>query len=141
MDLIATLNAGAGTYAGWQVYLSGSGGNYLSFALFNTIGSNGLNLQFSSTPTNGSAYQFCVSTDGTGTAAGVLAYVNGASVAQHTVLQNNLTGSAASTINASIGYRSGSGNNFLDGGTADYRIFNYALSSAQVAALYASGVK
>ena len=71
----------------------------------------------------------------------MLAYVNGSSLSQQFVTAGTLGGTIANTINMSVAYRSTGPAGYLTGGMADVRIFNYALSAAQVAAIYNAGVK
>jgi hypothetical protein len=145
-DLIGNLNS-ASNYQGWQVYLTGASAsvgappNAIGFILSNNVGSSSANVWYAWAPTIGTAAHFCFTTDGTEKASGMLGYINGSGISQGYVITDSLSGSTASGLNLGIGWRPSSTNNYLSGGIADVRIFNYALSSSQVAALYAAGVK
>ena len=126
----------ATNYSGTAGWVVASEPDRLTFSQINAGGN--LTDYFGAVPLN-TGTQFCVSTDGTRTSAGMSGYLNGAAQGLYAT-SGTVSGSIASGSNAHIGGYSGLWNTAGDG-VADYRIFSYALTSGQVAALYAGGVK
>jgi hypothetical protein len=124
---------------GWVVFLQGGGGNRLTFSLRVTGGDANENFNF--IPTTGTAFQFCVATDGTEKVAGMTAYANGVSSGAYNTVQDNLSGSIASATPVYLGYYQTATTLPLTGGIADIRVYPYALSSTQVTAIYSQGVQ
>jgi len=142
LQLEVLLGNVASSGQGWVVFLQGGGGgNRLTFAMEGTGGSTGANENFNFIPTTGTAFHFCVVTDGTEKVAGMTAYANGVSSGANHTVQDNLSGSIAGATPVYVGYYQSPGSLPLAGGVADVRIFNYALSATQVAAIYNAGVK
>ena len=126
---------------GWSLDMVSASPAYLRMLL--NDGSSLLQVWYNYTPTPGTAFQFCVAYDGSKTAAGTMGYVNGSLQSQH-VSYGSVSGSIASGQDVAVGMRGPSENAaFISSGSgaADIRIFNYQLSAAQVAAIYAAGVK
>src|ERR1019366_6773340 len=119
--LVSDIN---GSTVGWFVELVGSGGpgSQLRFWMINTNGSNLNRVRFNFFPATGTAFHACVSTDGTFSTAGMLAWVNGVPVSQSNVEANTLSASIASGVPAYVGLNY-PGGQVLNGGSADVRIY------------------
>ena len=132
--------ATASNYTGWAVEINNGSTNSLTFFMVSSYPSNVNQIYYNFSPTSGVPFHFCATTDGTKTTAGMLAYANGALTGQLTAVSSSLSGSISNSQNVLMGARS-SGSTPMTGGLADVRIYNYQLSAAQVAAIYAAGVK
>jgi hypothetical protein len=107
--------------------LLGSGGNAIN--VYGPVASVTVN----------TTYHGCVTYDGSRTAAGTHVYLNGTEGA-HNVPVDNLSSSIANTKPVYIGALYGTPlASYFPGAIADTRIYDVALTSAQVAALYAAG--
>lgn len=111
----------------------------LGFSLINNSVSNAIGVTQSTNLTDNDIHYVVATYDGSKTAAGVVLYVDGASVAT-TVTANTLTGSSASSVPTSIGAistgASPAANNAV---TADGEIYNCVLTPTQIATYYAAG--
>jgi hypothetical protein len=122
-------------WTGYQFWGNTTG--KLGFYLCNTDTTNYLYVLSTSTTLNDGAWHHIVATyDGTSLAAGVLLYVDGASVA-FTTVGNNLTASTVSTTPLTIG--SDRSTNYSVGSLDEVAVYNKALSGAEVTWIYNSG--
>ena len=127
---VVAKNSGAATYRGYGAQLNVSG--YMSFYLSNTNASNYLYLD-SSRGLTPRRWHHCVWTyAGTSAPSGVNMYRDGIA-GSNTIIGNNLT---ATTINGGAftisSYTGGAGVNIFQGRIKDVRLYNAALTPAQV---------
>ena len=125
----------AGDYtgaAGWILDTTGFGTPYLEAYMLHD-GTSYNQILYLYNPAVNTTFHTCFTTDGTGSTAGMLAYVNGSPVNQYTLAHTNLSGSIASGNPVALGA------GVFTGGIADVRIYNYALSSGEVSTIYSGG--
>jgi hypothetical protein len=137
--MVSNLTVGS-TYAGWELGTNGNPRNAIRFYLIDNYPSNYLVNFYTFMPTTGTAFHYCVAYDGSRTSAGAIGYINGVADTVNSTA-GSLSGPATSSTLLNIGTRAGTTSDQFTGGIADVRIFNYQLSAAQVAAIYAAGVK
>lgn len=138
--LASNLNTGA-SFRGWEIGLTGSA-PFTGFQIYlvSTFGSNYIQVASSATAVaSGAQHFFTMTYDGTKTAAGVKAYVDGLLIPL-SVTSDTLTATMASTLPLSFGARPGSFNNPINGGVMAYtRIYNRALSASDITSYYNAG--
>jgi hypothetical protein len=119
---------------GWFVAAAGTaGGDFLQFALINVVTTNNIRVQTTGAVTSG---KFCITYDGSGTAAGVIIYVNGTSVGV-TVVDNNLAATTISDAQLCIGNRE-DGARAYNGTVTDLAVWNRVLTPSEVTSLNAA---
>lgn len=124
------------TYEGWEVGCPG-GGN-ANLLLVNNVTSNQLTANTSTAPFGLSTpVLLTVTYTGSLTLAGIVVYVNGVSQAISDA-SGTLSSSFTSTVPFLVGRRA-DGTSYFSGALAYMRVWNQALTSTQVTALYSAG--
>lgn len=130
--LMGNIDTGS-AFKGWELSLQNAA---VKFFLVNNYPSNAIDVVQTPAVFAG-FFHIVVTYDGSRSASGVKLYMNGASVALTTNV-NTLTSSAASGLPVRFGARN-DGSNKLSDAMAFAEIYNFVLTSTQVAAFYASG--
>lgn len=135
--MLGTLNASGGTFQGWEVQQQNPfAGGRLTFYLINNYPSNAIAVQSTVGIPSGLTY-VVVTYDGSRTAAGVKIYFN-AILQTNSVAINALSASTASGNPVRFGGRN-DGTQKYTGPMAFQELFNFVLTSTQVAVFYAAG--
>jgi hypothetical protein len=141
--LFSNLSAATGN-PGWRVGVFGTGATPVGaldiYLINNVTTGNFINVHTApggTLVTAGTLTLACMTYDGSKTAAGVAAYINGAPVTLLTVT-NGLTGSIASTAPLYIGGEF-DGNGGFPGALGRVRVYSRKLSSSEISAMYTTG--
>jgi len=136
--LVSTLS-GANT-TGWGLELVNAAGPITFFLISNFGGNNLIQVNANSgTFSTGTLHNVVATYTGTRSALGVKIYVDGVAVATTIIKDQLVTGSIQNGVPANIGARPGGTVQVLNGAMAFVRIYNFTLSSTQVATLFANG--
>ncbi len=131
---IASRLSGANT--GWEVKLYNG---QLLFLLCNTWTSNTIYVAADNEDvTDGQWRHIAVTYSGSGSASGVVMYVDGSAVAS-TAIYDSLTGSSATNVQMYLGRRTVGSGAYFGGNIDEVSIWGIALSSSEVSSLYNSG--
>ncbi len=127
-------------FTGWELMLydtNASDSDGITFSLINTWSSNVLRVDAARNEIETGTWQHvCATYDGSSSTSGVSIYLNGVSKTVNSVL-NSLSSSILNSLNLEIGSRQGG--RLMKGQIDDVRIYNYALSAAQVRNVYNGG--
>src|SRR3989338_9026057 len=136
---VVAKEVGSGTFQGWGLLILGGAANDpYRINIANTSGTNNLLVEYPRT--NDSGWHHVVFTyNGTSVASGVFLYEDGISKTQ-TIIADTLSASILTATNFQIGARDGAASLF-SGSIDDVRMYNRALSAAEIQALYKSGAQ
>ncbi|MCX6724165.1 MAG: LamG domain-containing protein [Candidatus Staskawiczbacteria bacterium] len=107
------------------------------FQIVNTWSTNVLDVYTSDSITNGNWHYVAVTYDGSSTAAGAKIYIDGTSRSLATA-HDTLSATIQNSISLQMGGSSPTNRQYFNGSLSDVRIYNRALSSAEVTQLYNS---
>ena len=131
----------APNYRGWGLFINPSSAGAFGVQMYNTLGSNQINLQTTNNGWNDGSWHHVVMThDGTGTAAGINIYVDGVNQAL-TVNANSLSATILTSDGFSLGTRgTTSPSAYLEGKLDEVALYSTQLGASDVTAIYNGGV-
>lgn len=139
-SFINTLNTGS-NYQGWEIEKQSNSDTqpdlFTSILINNLFGNNFIQVSANTTIDDGALHYLVMSYSGSNTAGGVTTYVDGSPIST-IIFSNTLSATIAGGLPVWIAQRN-DGTDSMIGAMAYAEVYNCALSSAQVAAYYASG--
>ncbi len=129
-EIFSKLTSSGGSLPGWE-FASSQNGIPIFYLISNWSGTNYINVQTAAILLPNVWQHVCFTYDGSSNANGVKIYLNG--VSQPTIIAgNSLSASILTAANFQIGKRDADLTQLFNGKIDDARIYNYALSAAQV---------